>query len=122
MIDCDVENGCYCNVIANCECVCKRCKSQQDCPSSHYCNNGSCVKAECQDSADCPNGWCCSSNHECVSTELKIHCKSSNDCKMHFKKTNCQEKDDTCMGSGICGPNICREDNDCYLGYYCLFR
>lgn len=113
--------------MAACRCVCEGCYSARDCPLSHKClkdkgkRSGNCVKAKCQTNSDCADGWCCSPNHECVPPNNNIQCQSSDECKLHFTKTNCHKEYNTCMGDGVCGPNICRENKDCYHGHYCFF-
>ena len=92
------------------------------CPPDRYFDENTklCVKGECNKNKACSNGWCCSSNHECIPPNNQISCTSSDDCRLHYEKTNCHRKDDTCMGSGICAPNKCRDDDDCYYGYFCF--
>ena len=120
----DCKKDCYCNHQLNGKCVCEPCKTNDCCPPNRFCDKKTkiCMKGECNKNKPCPYGWCCSSNHECIPPHNPIHCTSSDDCRLHYQKTNCQPEDDTCMGSGICRPNKCRDDDDCYHGYFCFIK
>ena len=120
MNDVECMEGYYC---FNSICISDECAiPKTPCARGYSCNNGHCVKEqrnECEKDSDCEGRGYCSSDYTCKAP-TEISCKNDADCANHIAECDCQKQDDTCMAGGLCAPNVCSDDNDCYAGFFCF--